>query len=211
MSSTMKTKKLTNVNAAALAFVVLSWARAAAADEARAVEVIVKPRGQRWSVGSHGGDGPGCDPSCTLQLPPERYKVTMGTSDTEILLRGKTEIVYQPRVPVLRYAGGGLLGSGLVVGGLLAGLAFGLCVESPNDGGASCRSLSLTRKQQYVLIGTGAASFGAAVVGGILFGVGGESIRVNEEDVPDPPSRRSFNVLVDVRPGAGFFGLRAAF
>ncbi|MFT3775641.1 MAG: hypothetical protein QM820_60615 [Minicystis sp.] len=159
----------------------------ASAQEARPFEVVVKPAGQPWSIGDHGARMD-CNPTCTMRLTPKQYRISMGTTAEDVLLDGPSEIAYRPPVLALRFTGGALLGTGLVAGGILTASAALVCAGTTTtnpDGTVTYTSNSCTkpvwsRTTQHVLIGVAAGSFAAAVVGGILFYLGGESIRVRD-------------------------------
>lgn len=180
---------------------VLTPAQTAGAQEAKPVEVTIKPGDQPWSIGDS-GSGMDCKPSCTLHLVPRQYRVTMGGTSEDVWIEGPSEVAYRPSVKALRYSGGALMATGLVAGGILTYVAAKVCVgESTTlpDGtttyvNKSCGEPVLSRTGQYALIGVAAGSFAAAVVGGILFYLGGESIRVRDLAPPRSASRLTFDV-----------------
>jgi hypothetical protein len=180
----------------------LTAARAAEAQEGKAVEVTVRPGGQPWSIGDRGA-GMECSPTCILHLTPRSYRISMGETTEDVYIDAPSEIAYRPPVRPLRYAGGALMGVGLVAGGVLTFAAAMLCTGQTMtlpDGtttyvSKTCEKPLLSRTGQYALIGAGAGSFAAAVVGGILFYLGGESIKVRDlAPSPRTSARFTFDV-----------------
>jgi hypothetical protein len=156
-----------------------------------------------------------CSPSCTVHLVPQRYRVTMGDTAEDVWIEGPSEIAYRPSVRPLRYAGGALLGVGLVAGGVLTYAAAKLCTGETMtwpDGtttyvSKSCGKPVLSRTGQYALIGVAAGSFATAVVGGILLYLGGESIRVRDV----APARTTSGFTFDVSGQGASVGWSARF
>lgn len=175
--------------------------RTAEAQEGKPVEVTVRPGGQPWSIGDRGA-GMECSPTCILHLLPRSYRVSMGETSEDIYIDAPSEIAYRPPVRPLRYSGGALMGVGLVAGGVLTLAAATLCTGTTQttlpDGtvmyvSKTCEKPILSRTGQYALIGVAAGSFATAVVGGILFYLGGESIKVRDLS-PRTSSRFTFDV-----------------
>jgi hypothetical protein len=149
----------------------------ARADEGRPVEVTIHPKGQDWSIGSHGGGE--CRPACFLHLVPGKYPMVMGGAKDTLVLSGPVDIAYHPGSKALRYAGLGLALGGLVIGGVLVYELAASCASRP-DTTARCGLLTLSPAAQRGIGVFTAVLFSAAVTGGVLFALSGESISVDE-------------------------------
>lgn len=177
----------------------------AEAQEGRPFPVVVRPGNQSWSLGDKGARGE-CTPTCIIHLAPGPHKVTMGDASTEVYLDGPSEIAYRPPVRGLQYGGGALAVLGIGGGIAMTYLATQSCVTGSTS--TSCSAFSnLSPAGNIALIGTAAALFTGAVVGGILFFLGGESIRVRSTAAAKVTSRIRF----DASPQAGWVGLSTSF
>jgi hypothetical protein len=194
-----------------VALAVTAVARPASAQEGKSFPVVVRPGDQAWSVGGRGGSE--CSPTCTIHLTPRSYKVVMGGTDTEVWLDGPSELAYRPPASGLRYLGGGLVLLGVGGGIAMTYLATKACVSSGGTGASppDCTGSIFSGVSPGVKIGLVAAAAGlftSAVVGGFLFYLGGESIRVRA--LP-PVSAAIPRLRLDLGPQGGTLGLSTAF
>ena len=197
--------------ASILALAVAAAGSPAEAQEGRPFQVVVRPGDQSWSIGDTGARGE-CSPVCVIHLAPRSYKVTMGDASTEVYLDGPSEISYRAPVRGLQYGGGALAVLGIGGGIAMTYLATQSCVTDSTTGvtPSTCSGSAfsnLSPAGNVALIGTAAGLFTGAVVGGILFFLGGESIRVRSTAAAKVAS----SIRFDASPQAGWVGLTTSF
>lgn len=184
---------------------VLTPVRSAWAQEPAPVDVRVKPGGQEWSIGDHGGTAE-CG-TCLVHLAPQRYHVVMGETSEEVLIDVSSEVAYRPGLPAVRAVGWVMIGAGLVGGGIAtygAIRAFKVCA-SANTPNPDCPNGSTPSSTKVALASVAGGSFGAGVVGGFFVYLAGESIRVR--DLP----RAASGFTVDVSSRGAALGWSSAF
>jgi hypothetical protein len=180
----------------------LIWARPASAEDK--VEVLVTPKGKPWSVGDQGGWE--CDPTCKLLLPPDKYVVTMNDAKETLFIRVPTALTLEPGAPKLRKIAGWTALGVFVGAGIIGAIGiYGIAKSCSDSGGTNCVSsttdLKISKTAAEVLIATAAGLVSISVASATVFALSGDGIRVRElTAAPDPPRRKSFDVMVTPSP-----------